>query len=82
MRQFSRDSLLPFGRGITHPGPTGHPSEEGIFSCSPLGRGGRRPGWVLPALAVLSTVCDLRPSTYANPLFYRQQDRDQGKALT
>ncbi len=28
-----------------HPGPLGHPSQEGIF-CSPLGRGGRRPGWV------------------------------------
>ena len=41
-------------RRETHPGPTGHPSEEGIekqhggISPSPPWRGGRRPGWVIP----------------------------------
>ncbi len=35
-----------YRRSRPHPAATRHPSEEGSFFLSPLGRGGRRPGWV------------------------------------
>ena len=46
------DSLLPLGRGGTHPGPTGHPSQEGMISLR------RMPmNVLLPFLLAVAMTC-------------------------